>query len=186
MTTEPERGAPEGVAQYARRMSPETSVRYMDCLFSILAGSEDTGGRFGVMEMVAPKGLEPSRHVHHRDDEGFYVLEGNITFYVGEETYEAGPGTFVFLPHGVPHSYTFETDVIRALAIVAPGGIEEHFRDPRFSEPAQALTLPPPSTGPPAGAILEDMAEDLASYGTEVVGPSGPPEQGVEDTHSDQ
>ncbi|MGI8858547.1 MAG: cupin domain-containing protein, partial [Rubrobacteraceae bacterium] len=90
MTTEPGKGAPEGVAQYARRMSLESSSWYMGCLFGVLAGSEDTGGRFGLMEMVAPKGLEPSRHVHHRDDEGFYVLEGNITFYVGEETYEAG------------------------------------------------------------------------------------------------
>jgi uncharacterized cupin superfamily protein len=46
------------------------------------------------MEMVAPTGREPSRHLHHTDDEGFYVLEGNVTFYVGEETYEASPGTF--------------------------------------------------------------------------------------------
>jgi quercetin dioxygenase-like cupin family protein len=51
-------------------------------------------GVFGLMEMVAPTGREPSRHLHHTDDEGFYVLEGNVTFYVGEETYEASPGTF--------------------------------------------------------------------------------------------
>jgi quercetin dioxygenase-like cupin family protein len=145
----------------------------MDCLFSVLAGSEETGGRFGLMEMVAPKGREPSRHVHYRDDEGFYVLEGGITFYVGEETYEAGPGAFVFLPRGIPHTYTFETDAVRALAIVAPGGIEGHFRDPRFSEPARTLTLNP--TVPPDKAVLEELAEDLASYYTEIVGPPGPP-----------
>lgn len=177
MTTKPEKGASEGGAhQYARRMSQETSVWYMGCLFSVLAGSEDTGGRFGLMEMVAPKGLEPSRHVHYRDDEGFYVLEGNVTFYVGEETYEAGSGTFVFLPHAVPHSYTFQTDVVRMLALVAPGGLEKHFLDPRFSEPAKALTLPPPTAELPDMAVLEDLAKDLASYGTEVVGPPGPPE----------
>jgi quercetin dioxygenase-like cupin family protein len=145
----------------------------MDCLFSVLAGSEETGGRFGLMEMVAPKGREPSRHVHYRDDEGFYVLEGGITFFVGEETYEAGPGTFVFLPRGIPHSYTFETDVVRALAIVVPGGLEGHFRDPRFSEPARPLTLNP--TVPPDKSVLEELAEDLASYYTEIVGPPGPP-----------
>jgi uncharacterized RmlC-like cupin family protein len=130
-----------------------------------------------LMEMVAPKGLEPSRHLHHRDDEGFYVLEGNLTFYVGDEVHEAGPGTFAFLPHGVPHSYTFETDVVRMLAIVAPGGIEQHFRDPRFAKPAEAPTLPPPSTEPPDMAVLEELAKDLASYDTEVVGPPGPPER---------
>jgi quercetin dioxygenase-like cupin family protein len=46
------------------------------------------------------------------------VLDGDVTFYVGEETYRAGTGTFVFLPHGVPHSYTFETDVVRMLCII--------------------------------------------------------------------
>ena len=80
----------------------------MDCLFSVLAGSEETGGRFGLMEMVAPKGREPSRHLHYTDDEGFYVLDGEVTFYVGEEICEASSGTFVFLPHGVPHSYIFQ------------------------------------------------------------------------------
>jgi quercetin dioxygenase-like cupin family protein len=149
----------------------------MGCLFSVLAGSEDTEGRFGLMEMVAPRGLEPSRHLHHRDDEGFYVLEGNVTFYVGNETYQASPGTFVFLPHGVAHSYTFETDVVHMLAIVAPGGIEQHFRDPRFAEPTEAPTLPPPPTGEPDAAVLEEMARDLAGYDTEVVGPPGPPER---------
>jgi quercetin dioxygenase-like cupin family protein len=124
MTSEPEKSALAGVAQYAQRMSRESLVWYMRCLFSVLVASKDTDGRLGLMEMVAPKGREPSRHVHHRDDEGFYVLEGTLTFYVGEETYEAGPGTLVFLPHGLPHSYAFQTEVVRMLAIVAPGGIE--------------------------------------------------------------
>lgn len=178
MTTEPRKGPPTGGAPYARRAGQEgTSVWYMGCLFTVLAASEETGGRFGLLEMVASRGLEPSRHLHHRDDEGFYVLEGRLTFYVGEETHEAGPGTFVFLPRGVPHSYTFETDEVRMLALVAPGGLERHFRDPRFAEPAEAPTLPPAATGPPDAAVLEEMAEDLAGYGTEVVGPPGPPER---------
>jgi quercetin dioxygenase-like cupin family protein len=176
MTTGPHGDTPEGRAPYARRMCQESSVLYMDCLFSILAGSEETDGRFGLMEMVAPKGREPSRHLHYTDDEGFYVLDGNVTFYVGHETYKASPGTFVFLPHGVPHSYTFETDIVRMLAIVAPGGLEKHFRDARFSEPAKTLTLPP-AIGEPDTALLEQMSKDLAGYGTEVVGPPGPPQQ---------
>ncbi len=175
MTIGSEKVGPEGLGQYARRASLESSVWYMGGLFGILAGSEETNGQFGLMEILGRKGLEPPRHVHHRDDEGFYVLEGEITYYVGEETYKAGPGTFVFLPRGVPHSFTFETDVIRKLAIIAPGGLVAHFRDPRFSEPAQALTLPPPPAGPPDMAAF---AEDLAGYGIEIVGPPGPPEQG--------
>ena len=112
-----------------------------------------------------------ARHVHHREDESFYVLEGNITYYVGEETYEAGTGTFVFLPRGVPHSFTFETETIRMLTVFAPAGIEAHFRDPRFGEPAREPTLP-------AGAPdIAAFAEDLALYGVEIVGPPGPPER---------
>ena len=104
MTTGPREESPAEQAPYARRMSRESSVSYMDCLFSVLAGSEQTDGRFGLMEMVAPKGREPSRHLHYTDDEGFYVLEGELTFYVGAKTYTAGPGTFVYLPHGVTPS----------------------------------------------------------------------------------
>jgi len=89
-----------------------------------------------------------------------------LIFYVGEESYEASPGTFVFLPHSIPHSYTFETEVVRMLAIVAPGGLEEHFRDGRFSEPAKALT-PPLATGEPDPTMLEEMSRDLAGYGTQ-------------------
>jgi quercetin dioxygenase-like cupin family protein len=177
MTTGPREESPAEQAPYARRMSRESSVSYMDCLFSVLAGSEQTDGRFGLMEMVAPKGREPSRHLHYTDDEGFYVLEGELTFYVGEKTYAAGPGTFVYLPHGVPHSYTFQTNSVRMLSIVAPGGLEAHFRDPRFSEPAEGTTLPTPS-GALDPKLLEAMAADLASYGTEVVGPPGPPQEG--------
>jgi quercetin dioxygenase-like cupin family protein len=176
MTTEPREESPGEGAPYARRMSRESSISYMDCLFSVLAGSEQTDGRFGLMEMVAPKGREPSRHLHHTDDEGFYVLEGELTFYVGEEVYEASPGTFVFLPHGIPHSYTFQSGVVRMLSIIAPGGLERHFLDPRFSEPAEGTTLPPPAEAPDP-ELLEAMSKDLASYGTEVVGPPGPPRQ---------
>ena len=101
------------------------------------------------------------------------MLEGEITFYIGDETYAAAPGAFVSAPRGVPHSYTFETDVIRMLVIVAPGGFEEFFRDPRFSEPARAAELPPPPEGPPD---VEGMVAALEQRGVEVVGPPGPPQ----------
>ena len=154
MTSEHRQEPPGQQAPYARRMDRESSVSYMDCLFSVLAGSEQTDGRFGLMEMVAPKGREPSRHLHYTDDEGFYVLEGELTFYVGEKTYAAGPGTFVYLPHGVPHSYTFRTDSVRMLSIVAPGGLERHFRDPRFSAPAEGT---PPTT--PSGKTYLSLSD---------------------------
>ena len=80
MATGSHEGTPERGAQYARRMSQGSTVSYMDCLISVLAGSEETDGCFGLMEMVAPKGREPSRHLNYTDDKGFYVLDGNVTF----------------------------------------------------------------------------------------------------------
>ena len=177
MSTEPRKVTLGGGTPYTRRAGRGSSMWYMGCLFTVLAASEETGGRFGLLEMAVPKGREPSRHLHRHDDEGFYVLQGRLTFYVGEEVYEAGPGSFVFLPRGAPHSYVFETDEVRMLGIVAPGGLEGHFRDPRFAEPAESPAVPPASIESPDAAILEEMAEDLASYDTEVVGPPGPPER---------
>jgi len=149
MTTEPQATAP-----YARRTSLEDSRWYLGCLFTVLADSEGTGGRFGLVESLSPKGAEPPRHIHSREDEAFHVLEGGISFYIGDETFEATPGTFVLAPRGAPHSYTFETDVIRMLVLVTPGGFEEFFRPPGLSEPARELTLPPPPEGPPDVAAM--------------------------------
>lgn len=174
MTVDPKEVRTEGAASYARRESLDDSRWYVGGLFTVLASSEETGGRFGLLEILSPKGAEPPRHIHHNEDETFYVMEGEVTFYIGDDVYEATPGTFVYGPRGVPHSFVFETDVVRMHTIVAPGGAEEHFRDERYSEPAEALTLPP-EAGPPDVAAL---AEDLARYGIEIVGPPGPPHRG--------
>jgi quercetin dioxygenase-like cupin family protein len=165
---------PEGAAQYARRADQESSVWYLGCLFTILADSQETGGQYGLIESLSPKGTEPPRHIHSREDEAFYLLEGEITFYIGDETYKAAPGMFVSAPRGVPHSYTFETDVIRMLVLVAPGGFEEFFRPAQYSKPAQALEIPPPEGPPDVQAIVAA----LEHHGVEVVGPPGPPVQG--------
>ncbi len=80
MGTEPRKVTPGGGTPYTRRAGRGSSMWYMGCLFTVLAASEDTGGRFGLLEMAVPKGREPSRHLHRHDDEGFYVLEGRLTF----------------------------------------------------------------------------------------------------------
>ena len=175
MSTKPGRAGVGGLGQYARWVEVGSSVWYVGNLFTILASSEDTGGRFALIEILAPKGTEPPRHVHQREDETFFVLEGEITFYIGDEIYAATPGTFVFAPRGIPHSWVVESDVVRKLVTLTPGGAEEHFRDPRFGEPARTPTLPPPPEGPPDVATL---VADMERYGVEVVGPPGPPAQG--------
>lgn len=171
MTIKPE----EKAAHYARRAGVEDSRWHLTgALFTVIADSEVTGGRFALIESLSRKGGEPPRHVHCREDESFHVLEGAISFYIGEEVYEATPGTFVSAPRGVPHSFTFETDVIRMLVLFTPGGFEEFFRDARLSEPAEVPELPPPSDGP---LDVPKLAAAMEGYGVEVVGPPGAPQR---------
>jgi quercetin dioxygenase-like cupin family protein len=157
---------------FAQRANLSNSVWYVGNLFTFLATPDKTQEGFALMEITARKGMEPPRHIHDREDEAFYLMEGAATFYVGAEVYSAQPGTFVYLPRHVPHSFTFETDVVKMLALLTPGVSDGHFRDPRFSEPAQALTLPPlPEEMPDESAFIAD----LLGYGAEVVGPPGAP-----------
>ena len=70
---------------------------------------KETGGLYSIVEVLEPHGAAAPLHVHHNEDEAFYILEGEMTFYVGEEAYKAGPGSFVFGPKDVPHTYTVDS-----------------------------------------------------------------------------
>jgi quercetin dioxygenase-like cupin family protein len=163
--------APQTATAYARSATPESSYWYIGNLNTFLADAADTGGQFSLLEITTYQGGEPPRHVHHREDEAFYVLEGAITYYVGEAILEASAGTFVFLPREVPHSFTLRTSTARVLCLSVPGGFESHFRDTRFATPALALTLGVVDGPPDVGALVANLAE----YGIEVVGPPGAP-----------
>ena len=110
-------------------------------LATIKATGKETDGRYTLVEVLEPEGEQPL-HVHHREDEGFWVLEGELTFEVGEETIKASPGSFLFGPKDVPHRYTVESGPARLLFILSPAGFEEFIY--ATSEPAQERTLPPP------------------------------------------
>src|SRR4029453_3559538 len=86
-------------------------------------------------------------HVHHRDDEGFWILEGDVTFEVGGNVIEAHAGGSLFGPRDIPHRYMVGNDGCRMLFITVPGGLEALIRD--TSEPAPSRTLPPPPPPPP-------------------------------------
>ncbi len=71
-------------------------------LATIKATGRETGGRYTLVEVLEPEGAEAPLHVHHNEDEAFWVLEGELTFEVGEETIKATPGTFLFGARDVP------------------------------------------------------------------------------------
>jgi quercetin dioxygenase-like cupin family protein len=140
-----------------------------------------TGGLYSIVEVLEPYGAAAPLHVHHNEDEAFYVLEGEMTFYVGEETYKAGPGSFVFGPKDVPHTYTVDSGPAKLLFVLSPAGFEGFIE--AVSEPAQARTLPPPQPETLPDEAVADEAEgeafDFAAlearYGCEILAP--PPGQ---------
>ena len=131
----------------------------------IKATAADTGGQMTIVEMTEPPGAEAPLHVHHREDEGFWVLEGDVTFEVGDTTIEASAGDYAFGPRDVPHRYTVGDAGCRMLFICTPGGFEDLVV--AMSEPAGSRTLPPPPEGPPD---MERMAAIAGRYGCELIG----------------
>lgn len=94
-----------------------------------LAGSDlkaskiSTGGLLTLIESHTDGGAP--LHVHTHEDEAFYVIEGTITVTCGDENYEAGPRSFVFLPRGIPHAWDVVGETARVLIITVPAMLEE-------------------------------------------------------------
>jgi quercetin dioxygenase-like cupin family protein len=123
----------------ARPRGTGTTVRFLGTDMTLLATGEETRGAFGLMEQALPPGFGPPPHVHHGEDEAFYILEGGLTFTCGERTLRAEAGTFVFLPRDVAHTFHVDDDApARLLQLNAPGGIERF-----FVEAADAPDRPP-------------------------------------------
>lgn len=149
------------------RKSLEHSVWYTGWLLTFLATGKETRGQFALTEQVARRGNVPPRHIHHREDETFYVLEGEMTFSIGDESIKATPGTMVFAPRDVAHSFTIDSEQARILVMNTPAGIEEFFRE--CSVPAPSMTLPPPAEVP--YSEKQKMMGLAAKYGFEFVPP---------------
>ena len=132
---------------------------------TIKATAESTGGAYGLFESLIAPGSSPPLHVHHREDETFWVLEGELTMVCGDDTFSAGPGSYAFLPRGVPHTFVVEGDrPARMLTLLTPGGGERFFVD--VGRPPEGEGLPP--AGPPD---IEKLKRVGADYGNEIVGP---------------
>jgi mannose-6-phosphate isomerase-like protein (cupin superfamily) len=138
-------------------------------LATIKATGEQTGGRYSLVEILAPDGYEAVLHVHHQEDEGFYILEGEMTFYVGDQTIKARPGSFLFGPKDVPHTFRVDSGPAKLLFVLSPAGFEGLIRE--IGEPARSLTVPPQPDEEPDEAEMERMAEIGARYGAESLEP---------------
>lgn len=144
---------------------------FLGSLVSVKADGAATGGRFAVVEHLAPKGAAAPLHLHTREDEWFYILEGELAFWVGGRRFEARAGAFVYGPRGIPHTFMVMSAQARFLVGVEPAGFEDFVR--ALAEPALSRTLPPKPAQPPDPARMTAVA---AEYGIEILGPPGIPE----------
>ena len=127
--------------------------------------SEQTGGAYSLFEIITPPGAGPPPHVQHREDESFYVLQGEFKFVVEDRTISAGVGSLIFVPKGTLHAHeNVGEGVGRMLESQTPGGLCEHF----FEEVGKAVD---DEAGPldfedqpDAGRIVKVAAE----YGIEI------------------
>jgi uncharacterized protein (TIGR02246 family) len=117
--------------------------RFLGVPTTVRATRETTGGAFGLVESSAmPPGFGSPYHVHHREDESFYVIEGEIAFVVDGQWHYAGAGTFVHGPRDIPHGFAvIGSRPARMLLLATPGGFEQFVLALRT--PLEAAPEPP-------------------------------------------
>src|SRR3954470_9547059 len=162
--------SPERAGGYLLEAGEGDAYWLLGMLQIVKISGADTGGAFGMVEITVRAGEGSPWHVHHEEDEWFYVLDGEFSVWVGDEHMSLSPGSFAFGPKGVPHTFYGETDGARALVGFAPFQFEGFLRGgggrPRGRVP------PPPLTEPPA---VRPLTPTASRNGFDILGPPGPP-----------
>jgi quercetin dioxygenase-like cupin family protein len=139
------------------------SVAVVGDVYRFLATGDETDGRYAMFEACVRPGGGPPPHVHSREEESFFVLEGEINFQVGDDRIIAKAGTFANMPVGSLHSFRNDTDKLARMIIsVAPAGLEKMFME--VGQPvAFGQQAPPPSK-----AEIDKLLAVAPSYGIQI------------------
>ena len=159
---------------FARAVKVESTCALMGSLITFLAKGSETSGRFALMQLHTKPGNEPPPHVHEREHELYFVLEGTMRFYCEDKVMDVGAGEVVFLPQGKPHAFTCTSEVVRTLIFVQATGEDAVVLDSiilALGEPATSMVLPE-SAMTDAAADRETPAQAGASNGIRVLSPS--------------
>lgn len=139
-------------------------------VYRFLATGAETAGKYALWEAIVCPGGGPPPHVHSREEEGFYVLEGEITLQIGDERVVARAGMFANMPVGTPHSFKNEsTQPAKMLISVAPAGLEQMFFEVGVPVPQGATSAPPPTK-----EEIDKLLLIAPRYGIEIRLPQGP------------
>jgi quercetin dioxygenase-like cupin family protein len=140
---------------------------FLNNLAVIHASSDDTDGKYGLVEITGAKGDMPPLHMHESDDEGFYVLDGRVRLHLADaEPVELEAGDYALAPRGIPHTYVVVSDQARWLATTS-NGFDRFVA--AVGVPADAPTLPPSPHIPSP----DEMGALAADHGITILGPPG-------------
>ena len=140
------------------------TVSLVGDVYRLLATGEDTNCKYALIEALVGPGGGPPPHVHSREEEGFYILEGEIAFTIDGKRVVATPGMFANMPVGTPHSFKNETNKpAKMLATVAPAGLEK-----MFMEIAVPLAEGATTALPPTKEDIEKLLAIAPKYGIEI------------------
>jgi quercetin dioxygenase-like cupin family protein len=116
---------------------------FLDTLTINKVSSGDTQGQLSIVDHRVPAGFAPPPHIHQASDEALLVLDGEFEGFCGDQEWRAGPGSLVFLPHGIPHGFIVSgAGPGRIIVVVSPGGFDQFVA--AAGEPARDLRLPEP------------------------------------------
>lgn len=160
--------------QLARRKVVRAEDRSLgwfgNSLIETIVGGADTEHRWTFSIMHGPGGDDVPLHLHQNEDEAFFILEGEITVWQGDQSAVIGPEEFVLLPKEVPHCYKVTSpEGARWIAITAPTGFEQFVA--HVIKPATERRLPTPDEAPVPS--MEKMVEYGAEAGVIFLGPPG-------------
>lgn len=132
--------------------------------YRFLAKSGDTANQYALWEALLTPGGGPPPHTHDREEEAFYILEGEITFYTSGSSFQATAGDSVHLPRRREHRFRNEgKNLARTLIIVAPGGLEE-----MFARTGHAVTDAASAVAHPNADELELLKTIAPDYGIQL------------------
>ncbi len=130
----------------------------------IKTSAAETNGQLSIIEVTYPPEFQSPLHVHYREDEAFWILDGSATFEVGDQVIEAQAGDYLFGPRDIPHRFTVGPAGCQMLFILTPGGMEKLVTE--MSVPAESRTIPPPFDEEPD---WEQMAAIAYANGCELL-----------------
>ena len=140
-------------------LDPVPEVDFFSARARILAHGDATDGRFGLVEMTGVGANSmPPLHVHHNEDEGFYVLSGEVTFFTPGNEITLRPGEYFLAPKDVPHTYRVGDQDANWLVVSLPAGFEQFVLD--------VAALDDPDDPAALGALA-------AKHNSEILGPPG-------------